>query len=561
MKNRAIEYARQVCKGKINAPEYVKKQCKEFLVVASDKNEKYMINETILKTVESLTKIFFMHKGYCRGKSVYESLVGFQCLFIVSVLCIVDRENKNKRRYTNAVLEICRKNGKTFLIAVIFLILFFIEPKFSKFYSVAPNGELSREVKDTMSEIIASSPALNNKYKGKDKFKDIKTETTCNITRNTYKPLNCAYGRLDGRLPTVFLADEVGALSNGYPLEAMRSGQLTIENKLGCVISTKYPSFTNPFEDEVDYCKKVLDGIIEDDETFSLLYEPDNSADWMDDDGIIEQGNPLAVEYEELMDNIMKKRARAIEMPSTRENFLCKHCNIIYQGMGTENYIDVGELLECRTEKINWQGREVYLGVDLAMTTDNCSVAMVSWDEEKQKTLAQAVVFIPEDRISEKNVAEKINYNDFIEEGSCIACGGRTVDYSVIENYVLSIEEKYGVKVMGIGFDRYNCLSSAQKWEDAGLITCEVKQHSSVLHPATKWLSELITNGNFEYEKCKLYEINFENAKCVYDTNLNRYVNKKKSNGKVDMVVATINAMFMLHQAVMFDSLDWAIQY
>ncbi len=38
-----------------------------------------------------------------------------------------------------------------------------------------------------------------------------------------------------------FLADEVGALPNSYAIESMRSGQLNILNKLGCIISTKYP--------------------------------------------------------------------------------------------------------------------------------------------------------------------------------------------------------------------------------------------------------------------------------------------------------------------------------
>ena len=53
-------------------------------------------------------------------------------------------------------------------------------------------------------------------------------------------------------------------------------------------------------------------------------------------------------------------------------------------------------------------------------------------------------------------------------------------------------------------------------------------------------------------------EINFENARCTFDTNLNRYVNKKKSNGKVDMVAALINAVYMLQQNTMFsEAIDW----
>lgn len=43
-----------------------------------------------------------------------------------------------------------------------------------------------------------------------------------------------------------------------------------------------------------------------------------------------------------------------------------------------------------------------------------------------------------------------------------------------------------------------------------------------------------------------MLEINFQNTQCTYDTNLNLYVNKKRSNGKVDMVVALINAVCLL---------------
>lgn len=72
------------------------------------------------------------------------------------------------------------------------------------------------------------------------------------------------------------MADEVGALPNSYAIEAMRSGQLNILNKLGCIISTKYPTADNPLEDEVSYSKRVLDKLEKDETIFALLYEPDN---------------------------------------------------------------------------------------------------------------------------------------------------------------------------------------------------------------------------------------------------------------------------------------------
>lgn len=551
-----------VAEGKVNAPKFVKLQVKEFLSIANNKDSRYKIDENKVRTIGELLKLLIMPKGLKANATVYDAMAGFQWLFIIAIMCTVERDNPDKRRYENAILEICRKNGKTFLIAVLFILLFFIEPKFSKFYSVAPDGSLSREIKTAIEEILRSSPAMLGKMNGKEKFKMLRDYIHCNITENRYIPLNYSTGRLDGKLPSVFLVDETGALPNTYAIEAMRSGQLTILNKLGFIISTKYPTLNNPFEDEVDYAKRVLNGAVDDDKVFALLYEPDDTKGWTTNDEVLEQSNPLAIEVTEIMEDLKAKRQVAIEIESKRENFITKHCNIIYSGAGSESFVNVADLQKGAVDHIDWNGREVFLGVDLAMTTDNCAVSMVAYDEDEGQVLLQSVAFIPEDRIDEKSKFERIPYRDFINAGNCIPCGNRTVDYGAIERYIMEIESTYGVTVMGIGYDRYNALSTAQKLEDAGYTMVEIKQHSSVLHPATKWVAELVAEGNLLYDKSnKLLEINFENSRCVYDTNMNRYVNKKKSRGKVDMVVAGINAMYLLHQNYMLNSaLDWVVQ-
>ena len=70
----------------------------------------------------------------------------------------------------------------------------------------------------------------------------------------------------------------------------------------------------------------------------------------------------------------------------------------------------------------------------------------------------------------------------------------------------------------------------------------------------------MILGGKFRYEENKMLEINFENARCTYDTNLNRYVNKKKSVGKVDMVVSLINAVYLLQQNVFLGDSGFGVQ-
>ncbi len=554
-KHVAYKYAESVIKKEIPASIYVIKQCKVFKDIADGKSKKYFIDTEKVELIEALLNLMIMPKGLRAGEIMYDCLAGFQIFFIVAVLCTVHRDNPDRRRYEVALLEICRKNGKTLLIAVIFILLMLIEPKFSKLFSVAPDGSLSREIKTAMEEIIKSSPALYDD----SKFLIRRDNIDCLITEIKYTPLNYSNSRLDGKLPSVFLIDETGALPNSYAIEAMKSGQLTILNKLGCIISTKYPKIENPFEKEVEYAKRVLDGATEDDKIFALLYEPDDKTYWETNDDILKHSNPLALVVPEIWNDLLDKRQRAIEMLSARENFLTKHCNIIYQGVGNESYIDVEILKKGSVPEINWEGREVYLGLDLSITTDNCSFSMLA--EEDGNVLAMSKAFIPEDMIETKNKVERLDYYQFINQGFCYKCGNRTVDYNFIESIILALEEKYGVTVVAVGYDRYNCMSTAQKLEKEGYTVVEVKQHSSVLHPPTKLLEELILGNRFFYEANTLLEINFHNARCVYDTNLNRYVNKKKSNGKVDMVVSTLNALYLLQENVMLnEELDWGVQ-
>lgn len=539
-------------------PKYVKLQMREFMRIAEGKDPKYVLSDAKVKQLENILRLLIMPKGLKAGTSLYDCTCGYQWLFYTAILCTVYRENESKRRYETGVLEICRKNFKTYTIATIFILLFLTEPKFSRFYSVAPDGALSREIKEAISETLKASPKV---YEWQDtkRFKILRDYILFKPTETKYEPLSYSTSRMDGKLPNAFIADEVGALPISYPIEAMRSGQLNILNKLGFIISTKYPTIDNPFEDEVSYSKRVLDGLEHDETRFSLLYEPDSTKNWETNNLILQQSNPVALEIPEIWEDLLKKRAYAIAVESARENFVTKHCNIIYQGVGTETYIDVKDVQSCKVASIDWSGRVVYLGFDLSETNDNTSVSMVAVDENNN-ILADSFAFVPDGRINEKTISEKVDYRELCKTGKVMACGDRVIDYGAVESFILSVEERYGVQVQAIGYDRWNALSTAQKLESAGYNMVEIRQHSSVLHPPTKFLKEKILSGEFQYTENRLLEINFQNARCVYDTNKNQYVNKKKSTGKVDMVVSLINAIYLLQQDAFLNQMDFIVQ-
>lgn len=557
MMNKAYDFCKRSYKLKAT-PKYVKLQMADFMKICEGKNKKYIINEKKLKQVENILKLLIMPKGLKAGQTLYDCTAGYQWLFYTATLCTVYRENPKKRRYETGVLEISRKNFKTYTIATIFIILFLTEPQFSNFYSVAPDGALSKEIKTAIEETIKASSVIYG-FRNEKRFKILRDYILFKPTQTKYTPLNYSTSRMDGRLANAYIADEVGALPSSYAINAMRSGQLNVLNKLGFIISTKYPTINNPFEDEIVYSKKVLDGIEPDETRFSLLYEPDKTKNWETDDLILRQANPVALEIPEIWEDLIKKRSYAVAVESARENFVTKHCNIIYQGSGTETYIDTKHVMECKVADIDWRGRVVYIGLDLSETDDNTSVSMVAVDDENN-IIADSFAFIPEGKIDEKTASEKVDYFELSKSDKVIACGDRVIDYSVVENFILSIEEKFNVQIQAVAFDRWNALSSAQKLEKAGLNLVEVRQHSSVLHSPTKLLKEKILKHEFQYTQNKLLEINFQNARVVYDTNRNTYINKKKSKGKVDMVASLINAVYLLEKDNYLDGMSFVAQ-
>ena len=123
MNNKAYEYAKKSIHLK-EVPKYVKKQCREFINIADGKSDKYYLDEEKIKQIENVLKLLIMPKGLKAGKPLYDCTCDYQWLLYISILAIVHRDNPSKRKYEPAILEIARKNFKTYTIATLFILLF-----------------------------------------------------------------------------------------------------------------------------------------------------------------------------------------------------------------------------------------------------------------------------------------------------------------------------------------------------------------------------------------------------------------------------------------------------
>ena len=558
LQDQALLYCKNVISGKEITTDEVKIQCQLTLDEFKKKKKKdypYFVDSDFLETVEGILSLINFATGIngVIGTPVINGLSGFQAYFLWSFFGWKLKDNPEKYRYNLITLFIARKNAKSFLAAIVLLILMLTEDDYSEFYSICLNRDLAAEIKKAMAQLINASPALTKYFTVP---KTLNGKLTCKINNNFYQPRVAEADKNNSIRPTVFIADEVGAFVNKNNINAMRSGQKSVKNAIQINTTTAYANDKSVMLEELEYIKNVYKGIYTNDRMFALLYYAPPEHLW-DDTGLF-MANPLRIE--DNYNTIRQNRQLALENPLNREEYLTKEMNHFVPKNSGEAFIKIEDLKKCRIDSFDWKGRQVYCGLDLALTTDNCSFSMVTYDDETGHIYADSFAYIPADRIAEKNKLERINYNDFINAGNCFACGDLTVSYLFIEQFIIDIEEKYGVEIIQIGYDRSNCLSTAQKLQAHGFKCVEVRQHSDTLHPATKLLEEYILGQKFHYTKNKLLEINFANAKVKLDDTLRKYVSKKASPGKVDMVVSIIIALFLLQVDMLLGNDNFIVQ-
>lgn len=177
---RAYQYAKWCLKTRNKKiGRYIQKQAKKWIKIADGKHKTAYVSEGSVKKIENILKLMIHPDLLC---PMYDGLEDYAWFLIIAVFC-TRQKSDNRRFYTTAILEIARKNFKTFNSAVIFIIGMLTEPRFSRFFSVAPDYKLSSELRLAVRKIIKVSPLLV------DRFKINRDMITCLLNDIEYTPL------------------------------------------------------------------------------------------------------------------------------------------------------------------------------------------------------------------------------------------------------------------------------------------------------------------------------------------------------------------------------------
>ena len=215
----------------------------------------------------NLLKLFNYATGCVAGKQVLEGLEGFQCLFLCAIFGWRYKNNKKKFRYRDVVLFIPRKNAKTFIIALVLLLLMLTEQNFSEFYSICIDRDLAKEVRKAMAQLIEASPNIKKHFFVSDSEIGI---IKCKITNSFYYPRTSKANKNNSIRTAAVCCDEVGAFTKNDNIQAMRKGQLSVLNPIMFKITTAYAESDSIMLEELEYDRAVLDGTVTNERIFSL---------------------------------------------------------------------------------------------------------------------------------------------------------------------------------------------------------------------------------------------------------------------------------------------------
>lgn len=187
-------------------------------------------------------------------------------------------------------------------------------------------------------------------------------------------------------------------------------------------------------------------------------------------------------------------------------------------------------------------GKMCYMGQDLSTTTDLTAVVLLFPPQEgvpEWRRITRA--WIPEEAMRERSRHDRVPYDRWVRDGWLYATPGNAVDYTAIEAEIQRLRQRF--RVIGLGTDPWNSRMLTQRLMQQGLDILEIPQTIAGMSPAMKDLEIKLRSREITHLNNPVDRWCFGNVRCAVDGNENTKPMKNRSTGRIDIAVASINAM------------------
>lgn len=439
------------------------------------------------------------------------------------------------RRFRTAYQEVARKNGKTTVAAGVGLYLFDADDEpGAEVYTAATKRDQARIAHSEATRMVKASPFLRRRIRV---FKD-----NLNIpgTASKFEPVGKDADSLDGLNVHGAIVDEVHAHKNRDLWDILETATGARRQPMMFAITTAGYNRQSLCFELHSYCEQVLDGVIQDDSFFGVIYTLDSGDDWQDEAVWVKANPNLGVSKK--LDDMRRKARRAQEMPTALNAFLRLELNLWTES--ETKWLPVEAWTKCAgmVEPEGLRGRICYGGLDLSSTTDISAFVLVFPPEaEGEPYRALCRFFIPQENMRARVRRDKVPYDVWVRQGLITATPGNVIDYDAIVAEIDELAQRYDIGE--IAFDRWGATQMYQRLEEARMMMVQFGQGFASMSPPMKELETLVLGGRLAHGGNPVLTWMANNLVARMDAAENIKPDKQKSTERIDGMVALIMAL------------------
>lgn len=536
---KAEQYARDVVEGRLIACELTILACRRHLDDVKRSRKKDFPFKFDPEPAER--KCRFMHllphvKGKWarkvpgKPKAHLQKLEPWQ-LFVVCMLFGWVKKANGRRRFRKASVYVPRKNGKSLLAADIGLAMFCVDDEIgAEVYAGATTEKQALEVFAPARRICLNEPELVSHF-------DIEVNAG-NLARvldgSKFEPIIGKPG--DGSSPHCAIHDEYHEHATSDQYDTMSTGMGARDQPIQLVISTAGDNIASPCYDDWLTCKKILEGVLEDETHFCIIYTIDKDDDWTSEIAL-RKANPnfdVSVSAEYLQLQIRD----GINHASKASRVKTKHLNIWVTAR--DAFFNLQRWQECFDSSLDldsMQGRECWIGLDLASKVDLAAMELVfpladgAFARFGRYYLPEATVELP----------ENAHYRTWRDQGWLTVTPGNIIDFYYILRDLTDFASRFSIQE--VPYDPHQATMLVTAAMDEGLPMIEFRPTVLNYSEPMKQMDGLIRDRKYRHNGDPVFTWAIGNVVAKKDAKDNVYPRKELDQNKIDPVVAHISAL------------------
>jgi phage terminase large subunit-like protein len=472
-------------------------------------------------------------KGDWAARGQLIKLERWQVFILASIFGWVHRDT-GKRRFRVADVIVPRKNAKSTLAAVIGLYMLAVDGEFgAEVYSGATSQDQAMEVFRPALLMAKATPRYCQRYGVTPNASNLSVSEN----NSKFEPVIGKPG--DGASPSCAIVDEYHEHKTPELFDTMQTGMGARSHPLMLVITTAGSDISGPCYLHQVELQKVLEGTVENDQRFGIVFTIDDDDDWTSELAL-KKANPnygVSVGQEFLQG----QQRDAITDPRKQNVFKTKHLDVWVAAaspwLNLYNLQKAGNSL-LTPDAGQWDGAAI--GADLASKQDIASLVALCWKGEgdDREYYAFSRNYVPEAALEKP---ENAHYVAWVNAGHLIATPGSMISLEQIQEDALDLAAVTGAQEFAK--DPWGGHQMGANLEAQGLTVVDIPQQVRYLSDPMKEIEARVDGGKFHHDGNPCYVWQMSNVEVKEDRNENVFPRKARASNKIDAALATIVAM------------------